>query len=99
MNKPQKQRELGAPPLQAASLKEINWACPSHYSIYVVCFMAEGKNPSLADRPNLQNLLKQFFELFSEPNQLPPQRDIEHQIPLKDGTESINVWPYRYAYF
>ncbi|KAL6347245.1 hypothetical protein AAG906_013681 [Vitis piasezkii] len=31
--------------------------------------------------------------------ELPPQRDIEHQITLEEGTDPINVRPYRYAYF
>ncbi|KAL6342714.1 hypothetical protein AAG906_013120 [Vitis piasezkii] len=31
--------------------------------------------------------------------QLTTRREIDHKIPLKDGTEAINVRPYRYAYF
>lgn len=31
--------------------------------------------------------------------QLPPGRELDHHINLKEGTEPINVWPYRYAYF
>ncbi|KAH9781715.1 hypothetical protein KPL71_008583 [Citrus sinensis] len=30
---------------------------------------------------------------------LPPKRDIDHCITLKEGTEPVNVRPYRYAYF
>ncbi|XP_013601199.1 PREDICTED: uncharacterized protein LOC106308599 [Brassica oleracea var. oleracea] len=33
------------------------------------------------------------------PHGLPPVRDIEHTITLKEGTDPINVHPYRYTYF
>lgn len=33
------------------------------------------------------------------PTELPPIRDIEHHITLKEGTDPINVRPYRYAHF
>lgn len=34
--------------------------------------------------------------MFAEPQHLSPQRSHDHSIPLKDGTEAINVRPYRY---
>ena len=37
--------------------------------------------------------------MFKEPTTLPPLRDIDHHIPLKEGTQPINVQPYIYAYF
>lgn len=47
----------------------------------------------------MQGLLEEYSELFQEPKHLPPAREIDHQITLKEGVESINVRPYRYAYF
>lgn len=44
----------------------------------------------------LSTLLQDFQDLFAEPQHLPPQRSHDHSIPLKDGTEAINVRPYRY---
>ena len=41
-------------------------------------------------------VLKHFSEMFEMPEGLPPQRDHEHAIVLKGGTEPINVRPYRY---
>ena len=42
---------------------------------------------------------EQFEDLIQVPTQLPPHWAIEHHIILEEGTEPINVRPYRYAYF
>lgn len=44
----------------------------------------------------IRQLLLQFFDVFSVPPALPPQRICDHQIVLKDGTLSIKQWPYQY---
>ncbi|KAL0548958.1 hypothetical protein IC582_013436 [Cucumis melo] len=43
-------------------------------------------------------ILDQFNDIFEWPEKLPPRRSIEHQIHLKEGTNPVNVRPYRYAY-
>jgi hypothetical protein len=35
--------------------------------------------------------------VFQEPTGLPSQRDHDHQIPLKAGSEAVNLRPYRYS--
>ncbi|TYK06549.1 transposon Tf2-1 polyprotein isoform X1 [Cucumis melo var. makuwa] len=52
---------------------------------------------TIGDEP-LQNVLKQFEDVFDWPERLPPRRGIEHQIHLKEGTNPINVRPYRYGF-
>ena len=47
----------------------------------------------------MQALLEEYSDVFAASTSLPPVREIDHKIPLKDGTEAINVRPYRYAYF
>lgn len=42
------------------------------------------------------DLLQNFQDLFEEPQQLPPPRTHDHAIVLKEGTDAINVRPYRY---
>ncbi|KAJ1704458.1 hypothetical protein LUZ63_004237 [Rhynchospora breviuscula] len=49
--------------------------------------------------PSLQLLLQQFQILFQIPSSLPPSRTIDHHIPLKNGTDAINVRPYQYPQF
>ena len=47
----------------------------------------------------MQKLLEEYAELFQEPKRLPPMREIDHRITLKEGAEPINVRLYPYAYF
>lgn len=37
--------------------------------------------------------------MFTEPQELPPERSHDHRIILKPGTSPISVRPYQYAYF
>ncbi|KAL6315672.1 hypothetical protein AAG906_005760 [Vitis piasezkii] len=41
----------------------------------------------------------EFSDLFIEPSCLPPPREVDPCINLKEGTEPINVRPYRYAHY
>ncbi|TYK17139.1 putative retroelement pol polyprotein [Cucumis melo var. makuwa] len=43
---------------------------------------------------NVQNVLKNFSDIFYWPETLPPRRAIEHHIHLKTGTDPVNVRPY-----
>ncbi|CAL1356101.1 unnamed protein product [Linum trigynum] len=47
----------------------------------------------------LQELLGRYADLFESPTQLPPHRIADHRIPLKEGTDEINMRPYRYAHY
>ena len=46
-----------------------------------------------------QKALKAYANIFKEPIQLLPVREVDHCIPLKNGIEPVNVMPYRYAHF
>jgi len=47
--------------------------------------------------PALQPLIDVHTDLFQEPTTLPPSRGpFDHKIPLKEGTSSINLRPYRF---
>ncbi|KAJ4786717.1 polyprotein [Rhynchospora pubera] len=49
--------------------------------------------------PQLQPIMTKFNHVFQEPVQLPPQRSIDHQIPLLPDSKPISIRPYRYSYF
>ncbi|GAU46429.1 hypothetical protein TSUD_402070 [Trifolium subterraneum] len=46
----------------------------------------------------LENLLNRYAEVFQEPKGLPPKREKEHVITLKEGEGAVNVRPYRYPH-
>ena len=45
----------------------------------------------------VQALLEQYDKLFQEPTQLPPHRNHDHKIPLKEGINAVNVRLYRHS--
>lgn len=47
--------------------------------------------------PLIAALIDNYHFLFSTPTTLPPNRPIDHRIPLLPNTYPINVRPYRYA--
>ncbi|GAU36702.1 hypothetical protein TSUD_16140 [Trifolium subterraneum] len=49
--------------------------------------------------PRVHDLLSNFSSLFQPPSHLPPQRPIDHKIPLLPNSPPVNVRPYRYPQF
>ena len=47
----------------------------------------------------MKELLQEFLDLFNNPSSLPSIREVDHRITLKEGTEPVNVRPYRYAHY
>nr|XP_051201072.1 uncharacterized protein LOC127314607 [Lolium perenne] len=47
--------------------------------------------------PDLQSILTEYSDIFSEPNSLPPQRALDHAITLEANARPINNRPYRYS--
>ncbi|KAL4568842.1 hypothetical protein LXL04_024459 [Taraxacum kok-saghyz] len=47
----------------------------------------------------LKAALEPFKDLFATPTGMPPKRNMEHQITLKEGTAPISVRLYRYPHF
>lgn len=46
----------------------------------------------------IEKLTEQFADIFEEPQSLPPfRKDHNHKIILKEGSNSVNQRPYRYA--
>lgn len=43
-------------------------------------------------------MLQSFEDVLREPKTLPPQRNFDHKIPLKTGSEPFTIRPYRYPH-
>lgn len=49
--------------------------------------------------PEVAAVLSQFWDVFTLPEGMPPQRPFDHHIHLLPGSRPVNVRPYRYPYF
>jgi hypothetical protein len=47
--------------------------------------------------PDIQHLLDNYSDVFSDPQTLPPPRSYDHAIPLLPGSIPINSKPYHYS--
>ncbi|KAH9696914.1 hypothetical protein KPL71_023390 [Citrus sinensis] len=96
-----KQRLQGINPhvVQSASVTEVAKEIKQGQGVYAICFYTSLEDSFDKTHICMQQILVEYSELFQEPRQLPPSRDIDHNIPLKEGTEPVNVRPYRYPYF
>lgn len=96
-NKPRHLQGLNPQSLQTPLVAKVNKEIRLGHEAFAICFhlkLEEATSPA-----TMQELLKNYEELFQEPTQLPPKHEIDHSITLKEGTEPINVRPYHYAHF
>ncbi|KAA0032458.1 ty3-gypsy retroelement transposase [Cucumis melo var. makuwa] len=71
------------------------------YSLGMTTSSEESENKIeevLTTEKSVKVVLKRYEDVFTWPKELPPQRNIEHHIHLKQGTNLVNVRPYRYAF-
>lgn len=59
----------------------------------------EGRKEEAPVHLSLLPLLEKYSALFQEPVELPPVRDIDHIIPLKDEGQVVKLRPYRFSFF
>jgi hypothetical protein len=85
--------------IQVATFKEISKDVCSSGAIYAFCLQITMQDTQGGIQPSMQGVLHEFSDVFMEPSSLPPSRQIDHSIPLKEGTAPVNVRPYRYAHY
>lgn len=81
---------------------EIEREAKQGHSIFTISIHAAAAGDEAAPTPifdEIRRLLVRFEAVFQTPTSLPPRRAIEHHIALKEGSDPINVRPYRYAHF
>ena len=47
----------------------------------------------------VQEIIEEFADVFETPTELPPTREIDHEIPLKPGSQAFKMKPHRYPHF
>lgn len=80
--------------LQPTTLKEIDKERREGQMLFVICSTEETTEPQQVPA-EMSALVGEFTRIFRTSEHLPPPRDIEHHINLKEGTNPINVRPYR----
>ncbi|KAJ9552227.1 LOW QUALITY PROTEIN: hypothetical protein OSB04_016272 [Centaurea solstitialis] len=63
------------------------------------CLLSKEEEQEPQVPTEVQAVLDEFEQVFSMPKDLPPQRGKDHAINLKEGTEVVNVRPYRYPHY
>lgn len=90
--------------IQEATLKEITKDCRRDHALFAVSFCptieaASQEKTDVMKQQDVLRILHEYKDVFKEPSCVPPVREVDHCITLKEGTEPINVRPYRYAHF
>ena len=72
------------------------------YELQLVCQGSEEREiDSMGSRNtvkvDIKEILKEFQDMFKEPDKLPPYKTHDHSITLVDGAKPINIRPYRYG--
>ncbi|XP_034707028.1 uncharacterized protein LOC117930485 [Vitis riparia] len=85
--------------IQAASIEELTKEIRPSHAQFALCLQVAHTEPQQNIHSSMREILQEFSDLFIEPSSLPLTREVDHSIALKEGTEPINVWPYRYAHY
>ena len=85
--------------IQAASIEELTKEIRPSHAQFALCLQVAHTEPQQNIHSSMREILQEFSDLFTEPSSLPPTREVDHSIALKEGTEPINVRPYRYAHY
>lgn len=82
--------------------KEVNVGHAGLYSMAVCVYPTSGLQAECKST-NVENvetkvklLLEKYENVFAVPKGLPPNRTLDHRIPLKDNTSPTNIRPYRH---
>ena len=66
-------------------------------SDHFISSMTTTLQPSLGNNATIDELLHSYQDIFKKPTGLPPLRAHDHAIPLKEGSQPINLRPYRHT--
>ncbi len=62
------------------------------------CQASEEQEIASQLNPKIQAVLDQYATVFENRTELPPQRSVDHRIPLQPGATPVNLRPYRHSH-
>ncbi|KAJ8765745.1 hypothetical protein K2173_014867 [Erythroxylum novogranatense] len=80
--------------IQPYSSKKMTKELRQGSSIFAICFQMQQELLLEGIHLDMQQLLHQYADIYQHPTELPPEREINHRIILKEGTDPVNVRPY-----
>lgn len=79
--------ELELPELKADQL--VKWAAGNDIGAFAIVEVVKDTTvPSMA--PQVQTLLEEYKDVFEDPQTLPPERLLDHSIPLLPNATTVN---------
>jgi hypothetical protein len=87
-----------AQPMAAMPVEQL-WKCCQGNDVWALAIVETlplNSSPG-SDKAEVQELLKQYEDVFQAPTTLPPARVYDHQIPLLPNSVPVNSRPYRYS--
>lgn len=82
----------GIPPITVDKLMSIQSKVTEGYLLFP---LSKEASETPAVHPQVQEVLEEFQDVFQTPSGLPPMREFDHAIPLKQGVEPPGLRPYR----
>ncbi|KAL4346826.1 hypothetical protein GQ457_17G013770 [Hibiscus cannabinus] len=61
-------------------------------------YLLNSEGEDFESRPELQQILNAYEDVFQEPQGMPPERVHDHAIVLKEGAQPVNLRPYRFPH-
>jgi hypothetical protein len=78
--------------IQIASINELTKEARQNNPIFAICLQVSAAEPhNKTIHPDMKAILHEFSELLKELTGLPPIREVDHCISLKNRTKPINV--------
>jgi hypothetical protein len=81
--------------VQLMSMDKLHKTLSKGATGYILFPLASKETTAQSLPPEIAAVLQEFEEVFEEPTTLPPARDCDHTIPLKEGSVPPNIRPYR----
>jgi hypothetical protein len=98
-NQPRRLIGIDRQDIKEVPLQELSRTTRPGQTLFALYFQVAQTETEGNIHPCMKELLQAFSDIFTDPSSLPLIKKVDHRITLKEGTEPVNVQPYRYAYY